>query len=121
MSASSKLKTMKWREVSAPKLWRPKDGEELIGYYAGRTTRDGQHGQYEVVTVLVPYKGAFMVSGTMLIQLADAAMLSRGDAVRIVFVERQAIDDERHMKVFKLFVGESEALAEAEMPGEEPS
>ena len=123
MSASAaKLKSMKWREVSAPKTWNPKEnGEELTGYYAGRTKRDGKFGQYEVVTVLVPYKGAFMVSGTVLIQLADTAMLTRGDAVRIVFVERKQLDEERSMKVFKLFVGEQEALAETELPEEQPS
>lgn len=121
-SNAAKLKDMKWRKISAPKPWNPKEsGAELIGYYAGRTKRDGVHGQYEVVTVLVPYKGAFMVSGTMLIQLADSAMLSRGDAVRIVFVERKQLDDDRHMKVFELYVGEGEALSEAEMPQEQPS
>ena len=121
-SNATKLKNMKWREISAPKTWRPKDaGEELIGFYAGRTKRDGRFGQYEVVTVLVPYKGAFMVSGTVLIQLADTAMLARGDAIRIVFIERRQLDEERTMKVFKLYVGEQESLSEAEMPEEQPS
>jgi len=119
---AAKLKNVKWRKISAPKTWNPKtSGEELIGYYAGRTKRDGQFGQYEVVTVLVPYKGAFMVSGTVLIQLADTAMLTRGDAVRIVFIERKKLDEEREMKVFELYVGELEALDEAEMPEESPS
>jgi len=122
MNAASKLKDMKWRKISAPKTWNPKEnGAALVGYYAGRTKRDGKHGQYEVVTVLVPYKGAYMVSGTMLIQLADAAMLSRGDAVRIVFVERKRLDDDREMKVFELYVGEQEALSEAEMPEPQPT
>ncbi len=117
MSASAtKLKNVKWRKISAPKPWNPKEnGSELIGYYAGRTKRDGIHGQYEVVTVLVPYKGAFMVSGTVLIQLADAAMLTRGDAVRIVFVERKQLDEGRQMKMFELYVGETEALSDTEL------
>lgn len=116
MSASAKLKNVKWHKVSAPKPWNPKEnGTELIGFYAGRTKRDGVHGQYEVVTVLVPYKGAFMVSGTVLIQLADAAMLTRGDAVRIVFVERKQLDNGHTMKVFELYVGETEALSEPEL------
>lgn len=115
MSASEKLKTVKWRKVSAPKPWNPKEsGSELIGYYTGRSKRDGQFGQYEVLTVAVPYKGVFLVSGTILIQLADAAMLSRGDAVRIVFVERKQLDEERTMKIFELYVGETEALSEDE-------
>jgi hypothetical protein len=115
MTSATKLKDMKWRKVSAPKPWNPKEnGSELVGYYAGRSKRDGIHGQYEVLTVVVPYKGMFLVSGTILIQLADAAMLSRGDAVRIVFVERKQLDDERTMKMFELYVGESEALSEAD-------
>jgi len=114
-SSAAKLKDMKWRKVSAPKPWNPKEnGAELIGYYAGRTKRDGKFGQYEVMTVIVPYKGMLLVSGTVLIQLADAAMLSRGDAVRIVFVERKQLDDERQMKVFELYVGEAEALSDAD-------
>lgn len=116
MSASDKLKNVKWRKVSAPKPWNPKEGgAELIGYYTGRSKRDGIHGQYEVLTVAVPYKGVFLVSGTILIQLADAAMLSRGDAVRIVFVERKQLDDERQMKMFELYVGETDALADSEL------
>ena len=116
MSKTAKLKQMKWRKIAAPQRWYPHAGEELIGYYAGRTKRDGVHGQYEVVTVLVPYKGAFIISGTMLIQLADTAMLVRGDAVRVVFVGRKELSEGRSMKLFELYVGESEALAETEMP-----
>lgn len=122
MSASAtKLKNVKWRKISAPKPWNPKEsGSELIGYYTGRSKRDGQFGQYEVLTVAVPYKGVFLVSGTILIQLADAAMLSRGDAVRIVFVERKQLDEERTMKMFELYVGETEALAEPELTEANP-
>jgi hypothetical protein len=116
MSTAAKLKDMKWRKVSAPKVWRPEDGEELIDYYAGRTLRDGVHGQYEVATVLVPYKGAYLISGTMLIQLLDTAMLARGDAVRVVYQGRKQLDDDRTIKLFELFVGESPALSEVEMP-----
>lgn len=117
---ATKLRDMKWRKISAPRIWAPKeDGAELTGYYAGRTKRDGVHGQYEVVTVLVPYKGAFMISGTMVIQLADAAMLARGDAVRIVYKGRKQLDEDREMKLFELYVGEGEALSEADMPSPE--
>lgn len=123
MSTANKLKGMKWRKISAPRAWSPRtDGEELTGFYAGRTKRDGKHGQYEVVTVLVPYKGAFMVSGTVLIQLADSAMLTRGDAVRIVYKGRKDLGDDRQMKLFELYVGESEALSETEInEAEQPS
>lgn len=110
-----KLK-MKWRKVSAPKVWHPKPGEELIGYYMGRTKRDGSFGQYEVVTVAVPYHGVFSISGTMLIQLMDASLINRGEAVRVVFVGRKELEGERELKVFELYVGEAESIDETEMP-----
>jgi hypothetical protein len=106
MSAAGKLKNVKWRKISSPTTWRPQDGEELIGYYVGRTQRDGSFGPYEVVLVAVPYKGTFMVSGTKLIQLADSAMLTRGDAVRVVFLGKKEIGEDREMKDFELYVGE---------------
>lgn len=106
MSKASQLKNVKWHKVSAPAPWHPKDGEELIGYYGGRTTRQGAFGQYDVVLVLVPFKGAFMVSGTRLIQLVDAAMLGRGDAMRIVYLGKKQLEDDREMKLFELYIGE---------------
>lgn len=120
MSTASKLKTMKWRKVSAPAPWRPKDGDELVGYYVGRTSRDGIHGQYEVVVVAVPYKGAYMISGTKILQLTDAAMCARGDAVRVKFLGDIPIGKRgRTMKDFELYVGELEHvddLPEGETP-----
>lgn len=119
MTTASKLKNVKWRKVTAPSTWHPTDGDELIGFYAGRTKRNGNFGQYEVLIVLVPYKGTFMVSGTHLIQLADAAMLSRGDAIRIRFVGRKDLDDEKEIKLFELFIGEVQAADDMpEMPVE---
>lgn len=119
MSQVSKLKQVKWRKINAPSTWRPQDGEELIGYYVGRTKRDGSFGPYEVVLVAVPYKGTYMVSGTKLIQLMDSGMLVRGDAVRIKFLGNKDIGEERTMKDFELYVGELEAaddLPEPEAP-----
>jgi len=41
-----------WKKVVAPKAWRPEaTGEELIGFYGGKTTRTGAYGQYDVVLV----------------------------------------------------------------------
>lgn len=124
MTRSTDLKTMKWRKINAPSTWRPAEGEELVGYYAGRTKREGSFGQYEVVVVLVPYKGAFMLSGTQLLQLMDAGMVRRGDAVRVVYKGLKQLDDEREMKMFELFVGELEAVDDVpdfEPPAPEPS
>lgn len=106
------LDTFQWKKVKAPRIWRPKDvGTQLVGYYGGRTKRDGVHGQYEVVLVLVPVDGVFMVSGTMLIQLLDAAMLSNGDAMRIVYMGREALDSGREMKCFEVYVSEGPAVS----------
>ena len=77
---------VKWRKVSTPKPWHPTEpGEELIGLYGGRTMRHGQHGQYEVILIVVPYAGSYTVSGTRVIQQADAAQLERGYPIRLVF------------------------------------
>lgn len=108
MNQTSKLKNVKWRKINAPTTWRPEDGEELIGYYIGRSKREGSFGQYEVVVVAVPYKGTYMISGTKLIQLMDSGMLVRGDAVRIKFLGRKDIGEDREMKEFELYVGELE-------------
>lgn len=110
MNKASKLSGVKWRKISAPQVWRPTDGEELIGYYAGRTKKDGKFGQYEVVLVLVPYKGAYTISGTQLLQLCDSGMLVRGDAIRIKFLGRKPLSDEREVKLFELSVGEQAAI-----------
>lgn len=110
------LKNVTWREVKAPTSWRPKKGEELVGYYMGRTKKHGKWGQYEVLTVLVPYKGVVMVSGVMVIQLADVAMFTPGDAIRIVYEGQKELSGDRSMKMFKLFVGDGVALPINEIP-----
>lgn len=75
-----------WKKVEAPKTWRPStNGEELTGFYGGKTLRNGQWGQYEVIVVHVPHRGTFMVSGTRVIQLVDAADIQTGWPIRIVY------------------------------------
>lgn len=104
---------IKWKKINRPRSWRPsRVGDELIGYYVGRTLRNGQWGQYEVITVVVPNHGAFMVSGTQLIQLADVALLQYGMAVRIRFLGRKTINEDHEMKEFELYVSEAELIAE---------
>jgi hypothetical protein len=96
-----------WQKVKAPKTWYPKlPGEELIGYYGGRTLKNGRFGQYEVVVIHVPMKGAFLLTGTMLIQLLDAACCSPGDVVRIVWQGRKPLDGDREMKLYELYTAE---------------
>lgn len=110
------LKNVNWRKITAPTSWRPKKDEELIGYYIGRTKKNGKFGQYEVLTVLVPYKGTMMVSGTVIIQLADSALIQTGDAIRIVFKGLKDIGEDRKMKTFELYIGDGTALPIAEIP-----
>ncbi len=101
-----------WIKVKRPKSWRPQAGEELIGYYVGRTVRDGQWGQYEVITVVTPERGTFMVSGTQIVQLCDVALLKYGAAVRIKFLGIKPIGNGHEMKEFELYISDSELTAE---------
>jgi hypothetical protein len=117
MPASSILERYKWKKVLAPKTWLPKvPGTELVGFYAGRTMRSGSWGQYEVVLVLVPSKGAYMVSGCQVIQLLDAAMIEVGHPVRIAYNGTQEISEDRKMKLFELHVADGDPIASSEMP-----
>lgn len=105
---AEKLSEVKWRRITAPLVWRPVAGEELIGYYVGRTKRDGAFGQYEVVVIAVPYKGTFTVSGTGLLNLVDSGMVTRGQAIRIFFGGYLDLGEGKQMKQFELYVGETE-------------
>jgi hypothetical protein len=52
-----------WRKVHTPLPWRPDAiGEELVGFYGGKSLRDGPHGQYEVVLVHVPLDWAYQAA-----------------------------------------------------------
>lgn len=106
-----------WRKVQAPKPWYPKEpGEELIGYYGGRTVRTGAYGQYEVVLVHVPLVGSWMVTGTRLIQLLDAAIINPGHPVRIVWKGLVETAKEHKMKDFDVLVAAGEAIPVDAMP-----
>lgn len=111
-----------WKKVEAPKAWRPKhNGEELVGYYRGRTVRSGRFGQYEVVMLLVPGRGAFMLSGTRIIQLIDAAGVDEGWPVRVVWKGLKNIGETedgepKRMKDFEVFVAEGEPIDVDDLP-----
>lgn len=111
-----------WKKVEAPKAWRPRMlGEELVGFYGGRTTRMGKFGQYDVVLVHVPARGAFIVSGNRLIQLIDASGLDSGDPVMIRWsghmkLEPNDAGEDRKMKLFEVFVVEGDKLSSEDMP-----
>jgi len=102
-----RLIDVEWEEVSAPKVWRPKVGEELIGHYHGRTVRSGTFGEYEVVQVSVPGDALYNVSGTRIVQLFDSASLESGEQVRIVFKGYKELQGDKKLKVFELYVSAS--------------
>lgn len=109
---SAILQKFTWRKVSAPKPWHPKPGEEIAGFYGGRTVKNGKYGQYAAVFIRVPGRGALMVTGARIIQLLDAAMVEVGAPVHITFKGKQDIGDNKTMNVFELQVGDSNPLEE---------
>lgn len=111
------LSRFKWRRVEVPRTWHPRlPGTSLVGFYAGRTTRQGAYGQYDVVLVLVPGDGAYMISGTKLMQLMDAAMIEAGHPVQIIYQGDKDLGEDKRMKEFEVHVAEGEALDADEMP-----
>lgn len=121
-TAADKLKAkFNWKKIHTPKTWRPKDDDELVGYYGGRTLRNGTFGQYEVVLIHVPYQGTLSVSGTGLIQLIDGAMIEKGHPIRVKFLGLKELEDEKSFKQFELLVADGEAIAEEDLPEVQPS
>lgn len=116
--ASALRDRFRWKKVEVPKPWNPKSPEELIGFYAGRTKKNGRYGQCEVVLVAVPSVGVRMVSGTQITQLIDAAMIDLGQPVRVVFngtVKLQGVGNKK-MKLFDLFVRDGDPIPKEDMP-----
>jgi len=120
---ASILERYHWKEVHAPRGWYPTvPGSELVGFYGGRTTRRSTYGQYDVILVHVPARGSFMVSGTKLMQLVDAAMIDVGHPIRVVWEGHQplginaATGEEKKMKLFKVLVAEGEPIDAADLP-----
>lgn len=109
-----------WRKVQAPKTWRPRDsGEELMGYYGGRTFRNGSTGQYEVVIVHVPRDGSYLVSGVKVMQLIDSALVTKGHPLRLIYKGDELLKNGHTMKQFDLLVAEGDPLREDELPSVE--
>lgn len=114
--SKSDLKKVKWKEVEAPSTWRPRKGEELVGYFMGKTMKNGKFGEYSVITVLVPYKGAVMISGTKIIQLVDTSLIRQGEPIKVVYCGQIDIGGDKKMKTFKMYMGEGESLATENIP-----
>lgn len=117
LTADQLRERFKWKKVEAPRAWRPRyNGEDLVGYYGGKSVRNGAHGQYEVVIVHVPARGAFTISGVRAVQLADTSMMMVGSPMRIVFKGMVSLGNDHSMKEFELFIPEGEAVPEAALP-----
>lgn len=111
------LARFKWRKVEVPRTWNPRSpGQTLVGFYAGRTTRNGAFGQYAVVLVLVPGDGAYMISGIKLMQLIDAAMIGTGHPIQIVYNGDKDLGDGKAMKLFEVLVAEGDPIEANAMP-----
>lgn len=116
-TAADKLKEKyKWTKVHTPHAWYPKPGDELVGYYNGRTLRNGRHGQYEVVLVSVPYKGTMTVSGTGLINLIDSASIQKGHPICVKFIGLKELENEKSFKQFELLIADGEVLPVEALP-----
>ena len=102
---------IKWRKLARSKPWRPKVvGEELVGYYLGTTTRDGNYGQYKVAMFAVPdddgHTSPFLVSGTSVIQALNGGNIQKGMLIRVVWKGWKNLNEDRRMKLFDVFAAE---------------
>ena len=101
----------RWQEVSAPKIWKPKEvGAELVGFFGGTTMREGHFGQYHVAMIHVPLDGTYMVSGTQIIQKLDAGCIPQGHPVIITWQGYKELSGDRKMKLFDVLVAQGEAV-----------
>lgn len=103
---------VKWHRLNRPKWWKAAEaGDEIIGYYLGQSLRDGKFGQYTVVMLAVPtgqgFTQPYTISGTALISAIDGAQVEEGSLIRIVYQGIKDLDDDRHMKLFDVYLGEA--------------
>jgi len=107
----------KWREVVVPQVWRPDEvGEEIIGKYGGRTLRNGQYGQYEVILVHVPDEGTYMLTGVRIVQLMDASMIELGHPVRVIWKGVKTTGSGYEMKDYEVLVADGEVVPVEALP-----
>lgn len=116
------LKSVKWKKIEAPQKWRPRGAsDELTGYYGGKTVRSGTHGQYWVIIVHVPVSGesdmvTYLISGTVLITLIDAAGIGEGHPIKIVYHGDVYTGVDRYYKKFSLYIAEGASLPPEFLP-----
>lgn len=101
------LQALRWRKVTAPKMWQPAEvGEELTGYYGGRSVRSGSYGEYTVILMHVPERGTLMLSGFEIVQLVDAAQITHGHPVRVRWNGFVELASGHKKKSYELFVAD---------------
>lgn len=114
-------KKFSWRRVETPKPWLPKEvGEEIIGFYGGRTLRRfgrSESDQYEVALVHIPNEGCVTISGVRVIQLLDAALIEKGHPIRIVWQGTRLTAKNHEMKMFEVFVADGDPIPAEHLPG----
>lgn len=107
----------KWRKIEVPKMWSPNSvGDELRGFFIGRSVRVGQHGEYTVILVAVPNVGAYCVTGVRIVQLVDASMVQPGQPVRVVWQGLLPLASGHSMKQFDFYIAEGSAVEVDDLP-----
>lgn len=112
------LERFQWQKVRAPQTWRPqKNGDQLVGFYGGKSVRKGYHGEYTVILVHLPKIGSYMVSGTGIIQLIDSTMVKPGHPICITWkgskvFGKDAEGKNKTVKQFELAVAEGDPLGD---------
>lgn len=91
----------RWKRVKAPRVWRPGEGEVLIGTYRGRRPKHGQYGDYEVGVVETAELGVFTVSGAMVMSMLES--VAEGAVIRIEYHGLKPGTGERTYKAFEVF------------------
>lgn len=106
-----------WAKITTPQPWRPtKPKEELIGYYAGRTKREGPFGQYDVIMVAVPNVGVLTAAGVKVIAAIDAGNVQLRTPIKLVFNGLRDVGRDRPMKDVDVFVDETFLTPITELP-----
>lgn len=78
----------RWRKIDAPKPWRPRPGETLVGIYAGASKKVGPHGEYSVFFVRDEnYPTSWTINGARIEALFVS--VQPGARIRVVFNGRE--------------------------------
>lgn len=98
---------IQWNKLERPKVWSPEEGQEIVGYYLGMSTREGRYGQYKVVVIGVPKGNGFncpmMVTGIQVIQALDGSSIKQGAFIRISYIGMKELDNGRTMKMIDVY------------------